>query len=991
MTRRRWSDCVFVSGLSQVTGLYVAWTGKITAANIQLPLPNVVPYVLQTMGTVTVAYVGVLSAADQSAMDPSIVATLNVTASDVQSLVDARDAAALAGANFFVALISGRVNTPAEVDAIVAPFASKFDVIAFGLAQNTAFQRTVNGTLVVSSLDSGLGYARITVPGKVVTFVGPIANSAPKDPRGSLELTVWTQLSTCKGSTKAVSVNYKLLGRSVSLSTNTLRYCRISENPVNVIQLESLRFVTKATLAVINTGATRDDLPSLFVPDTGLELRRSGVKGPFDIVSGDADSISPFGNVIYMQQVSSSELCAIARWAFCSDANPIVTRQIMGQMLGFKASGIIYANLTCAVTSVTFADGTPVDCSVTTDRYSMAMSSFLVGGGDGFPIIPRQAQLFNVTDRDVLLAYLLNIGSQAGGSSLPLDTFLPFDMRITRRERICSRNYVVEVQRGWSVSVTNAALSELPFPNTSNACVELELTGLSPRDFSQRGTSLTSVSTVLAPPNDYAVVTRNDGLVVGQLAGYPINVTIYSTDPAVDGATIVVRVCVPEAQFVQPFFGPFKFPSLSVSRRGGPFFVFTTAITYNDTDSGLWPTYCGDVSVRINEPTVVAPARSVSVASASTFNDAEKAFLFIFGIIYLAFTCYAAVLLAHHIVLTRAQEGDWKDFVNPAMVVRLELILIGLCRFLYFVLLPWGTFSINVLGGYFLFEFPFILDFSVYSTFLQLFVTVFHWRKLRTIEKRYLWVPLLIVNVLLFAFFFTVLIVYGVSTNPNVQQAIVLAYRITLASLAFLVVIAFAVYGTILLRRVRTAVKNGNAPSWLPQMKRLLVVTALATCGILAIFIVIIYTAVQSVPDPVLSSTPWVICFLFLAELLPLLAILHDLHRTALVNQSNFLSATSSKADPSSTPAASSSTPSGPFSKRRTTLSFKVSARSKNTEDEGGVHKKSARIDSANAPSGTMSPMSGEVVDIDSAFAEAEDDPNAENLDEGFKRTSVVL
>jgi hypothetical protein len=351
----------------------------------------------------------------------------------------------------------------------------------------------------------------------------------------------------------------------------------------------------------------------------------------------------------------------------------------------------------------------------------------------------------------------------------------------------------------------------------------------------------------------------------------------------------------------------------------------------------------------------------------------------------LAFTIYAAVLLVHHVVLTNAQEGTWRDFVNPAMVVRLELILIGICRMLYFMLLPWDTFGVNVLGGYFLFELPFILDFSVYSTFIQLFISVFHWRRLRSMEKRYLWIPLLTVNVLLFAFFFTVLIVYGVSTSPNTQQAIVLAYRITLASVAFLVVVAFAIYGTVLLRRVRTAVKNGNAPSWLPQMKRLLVVTALATAGILAIFIVIIYSAVQAVPDPVLSSTPWVICFLLLAELLPLLAILHDLHRTALVNQSNFLSAASSKAEPSSSPAGSGSTPSGPFSKQGTTLSFKVSGRSRNANDDA-VDAKSGRLNSANVGSGVMS---GEVVDIDGAFGDADD--RGRGPEDGFKRNSVAL
>jgi hypothetical protein len=107
----------------------------------------------------------------------------------------------------------------------------------------------------------------------------------------------------------------------------------------------------------------------------------------------------------------------------------------------------------------------------------MAMSSFLVGGGDGFPIIPRPAQLFNVTDRDVLLAYLLQLGAQSGGASQPLDNFLPFDMRLTRRERFCSRDYIMEVQKGWHVNVTKSALSQLPSANTSNTCVEMEVEG----------------------------------------------------------------------------------------------------------------------------------------------------------------------------------------------------------------------------------------------------------------------------------------------------------------------------------------------------------------------------------------------------------------------------------------------------------------------------------------------------------------------------------
>ncbi len=965
----------FNGGLAQATGLLKAWTGKVTAANVQAPLPNVVPYVIQQMGSRKVAFIGVFGQADQAATDQTIVAGLNVTASDVQSLLDARDAAEAAGANYFVALLSGRVNLPVNADAVVAPFAAKFDFIAFGLALNTEFQRSVNGTLVLSSLESGTGYARVLIPSRTLTFVRMPANT-PQDPQGALDLTVWTQLSTCKGSSKTVTVTHRMLGRAVSRSTNGLRYCRIAENPLNTLQLEGMRRIANTQIAVMNTGATRDDLPSSFVPDAGLGLQRNSATGPLDLVSGDADSISPFGNGIVRQNATSAELCKIAVWALCSDAAPQISKQIMGQFVGLKFKGIMYSNLSCAVTDFRLTTGELIDCSLTTDSHPVALTSFLLTGGDNFPIIAGPSFPLNQTDRDVHLAQLKLLGVQAGASPVPIDTFLPFDMIITRRERICARSYTMEVQVAWNASISNTSFSALPFSNSSAACVEMEITGLSPRQFSQRGSSFTSVSTVLATPNDFSVIVRRDGLIAGQIAGYALNITVYSSDPALAGSFFPVRVCLPEASDIKPFYSAFNTTAIAVSRDGGPFLLFTGKVDFVNNDTGFWATYCGTIDVQVNQPTVVIAARSTS---SSSFAVVEQVFLFLFGIVYLAFTIYAGVLLVHHILLTRAQSDEWSDFLNPAMVVRVELMLVGICRFLYFVLLPWDTFARNPLGGYFLFEFPFILDFSIYSTFIQLFVTVFHWRKLRTIEKRYLWVPLLIVNLLLFAFFFIALIVYGVSASANVQQAVVLAYRITLASVAFLVVVCFAVYGTVLFRRVRAAVKAGNAPSWLAQMQRLTIVTALATCGILAIFIVIIYSAIQVVPDPVLSSTPWLICFLFFAELLPLLAILHDLHRTALVNQSTFLSAVSSKGENSSSSPAQSGGSGN--NKRRATLSFKVASSAK--ENASTSRQNKSRIDSDNVPSAVIS---GEVADVDKAFADAEVE-----VEEHFKRNSVVL
>ncbi len=74
---------------------------------------------------------------------------------------------------------------------------------------------------------------------------------------------------------------------------------------------------------------------------------------------------------------------------------------------------------------------------------------------------------------------------------------------------------------------------------------------------------------MLAPPNDYAVVTRSDGLVVGQLAGYPVNITVYSSDSTVVGASITVQVCVPEAQFVKPFYSGFQGKREDAKKRSG--------------------------------------------------------------------------------------------------------------------------------------------------------------------------------------------------------------------------------------------------------------------------------------------------------------------------------------------------------------------------------------------------------------------------------------
>ncbi len=551
-------------------------------------------------------------------MDQSIVRSLNASSDDVMAVIDARNAAAADGATHFVLLYNSRAATLAAALPVMQTFAPYFDVGAVGLGNDIEFNITVNGTLFVSSVEQGLGYVRLSLPSRSLSFARIGASVAPNG-LASLERSLWTDLSTCKGSSKLIPFTYRLPGRSLMRSTNGLRYCRSSENVINVIALRSLMALVGSSFAIINTGAIRDDLPGSFVPDTGLGLRRTGSVGPFDVVAGDTDAVSPFANAVVGVNVTSAELCAIAQWALCSDGAPQITRQLMGSVSGITFTGTFFPNLTCVLTDVRFtATKQPVDCSIRNDTFLVATLSFLTGGGDRFPLLSRRAVPYNKTDRDVLFSYLTEYGKVH--PALEPHEFLPFEVIPTRIERVCNRSYILEIQNGWYVSIPAASFARL---GSNLTCVDLRLTPVDARTFSRKDASLTSVSTVLAPPNDFSIIYRNDGLLVGQVVGYGINVTIISSNPALDGELFTIDICLPESKSTLPWYNQFRQPSIAVQGSGSSFSLATTITNYNATDRGFWPTYCGTIQVRINRPAVYVAARSVSTSS-STFNTTEQ-------------------------------------------------------------------------------------------------------------------------------------------------------------------------------------------------------------------------------------------------------------------------------------------------------------------------------------------------------------------------------
>lgn len=823
----------FNPGLAAFTDLLPSTRATYTVANLLTPLPRVARYVVRTLPNgARVALVGILSAGDASVLDPYILSRLQFQldgGADVAALLAARTEAmaTLPRPDYAVALLSLRANTPADVDPYVAPLGGLFDLVCAGIQQTTPFVRTVNGTLTVGGSDFGVQYVRVQLPARTAALV-PLPASV--DPPSALHASLWRSAATCIGSAPGASVTARFVARSRAAASSRVREVRQTENALMALMLRSMARLGNTTLAVLNTGALRDDLPSSFAPSAQPARRRPTTVAapPYDTVSGDCVTISPFGNVFSVADVSSADLYNIARWCVESDPAPDGAPNLMGALIGLKIEGEIWShNLTARLRSVRWPDGRPVDRLLTTDSHRIALISFLAGGGDGFPLLSRGAtQINDLLDSDILC---LALNDTTRTQALHFSALLPGDVVLIRRERTCaSASYVMDMQ-AHALYANRTALEQLAVQLGANAsspdyCVELALRPARADEFLSTRTVLSTISTALAPPSPYAVVARltNPIVITGQLVGDPSNCSVSlpasraasAMLPPREGVRIRLWMCLPVDETISVY-SRFSESVFALSINGSRFLVNeldAPPTLIRDPGTGLLR-MCGNVTLPLGTTAVVAPSRVAPAAY--NYSAVEQAFLFLFGMLWFAFTCYVAVLLVHHVWVIHMAQAGWGELLKPASFVRVELVLVGVCRFLYFVLLPWNILQLDPLGTIFLFEFPFILDFSIYSVFVQLFVSVFHWRAMRAAQNSVaLWVPLLVVNALLFTFFFVMLIVYGSVTDPSVSSGIVLAYRITLAVVALLVVVAFAVYGTVLLLRVHATLKGQGPPPW---------------------------------------------------------------------------------------------------------------------------------------------------------------------------------
>lgn len=133
------------------------------------------------------------------------------------------------------------------------------------------------------------------------------------------------------------------------------------ESPLGDLLADTLRMATNSDAALVNSGSIRMPLPA------------------GDLIYGDVFEVAPFDNYVAVVRMSGQDLV---------DALNIVTstNRVM------QVSGIRYAFDAALpaghrITSLTLADGTPIDPAKT---YSVAMSDFLAVGGEGLmPIMSR--------------------------------------------------------------------------------------------------------------------------------------------------------------------------------------------------------------------------------------------------------------------------------------------------------------------------------------------------------------------------------------------------------------------------------------------------------------------------------------------------------------------------------------------------------------------------------------------------------------------------
>ncbi|WP_040925221.1 5'-nucleotidase C-terminal domain-containing protein [Saccharibacillus kuerlensis] len=142
-----------------------------------------------------------------------------------------------------------------------------------------------------------------------------------------------------------------------------------------------------ADFAFMNPGGIRADMP----------------KG--DITFADLAKIQPFGNTLVKLTLTGDQVKQLLQqqWGTNADGTPN-TKTL--QISGLKYSADMNKPVAQRITSLTLADGTPIDPK---KSYTAVVNNFMAGGGDNYKVLTEASEsLAGPTDLDVFYSYIVD-------------------------------------------------------------------------------------------------------------------------------------------------------------------------------------------------------------------------------------------------------------------------------------------------------------------------------------------------------------------------------------------------------------------------------------------------------------------------------------------------------------------------------------------------------------------------------------------------------
>jgi 5'-nucleotidase len=384
-------------------------------ANLEENLTGVAPYVIKKVSGVKVAIIGVTNPEAPTLVAPGALGTIEIT-EPAAAANAARAQAEELGAKVFIAIghlgIEGNDATGTPVGPLTefAHAVTGFDLI-LGDHTNVQYKDTINGALVLENLSKGATYARTVLHydrrgGGTISatsqFVVPRASAVTPDPAVVAMLQPFRdELSAQLDGVIATATDSFPRGGNIE---------RIREVALGDLTADALRASYGTQIAFTNGGGLRSPLPdpSYLPQDTTLRRPSPGYAPgpPYDVVTGDAYSVLPFGNQSLTRTVTGAQLWAVLERSVGQAPNAF------GGFLQISGFRFTYDSLLptgSRVLSVALDDGTPVAPDATT--YTATTNDFTNAGGDGYvELADGEGTTRNLMAND-LLGYITGLGT----------------------------------------------------------------------------------------------------------------------------------------------------------------------------------------------------------------------------------------------------------------------------------------------------------------------------------------------------------------------------------------------------------------------------------------------------------------------------------------------------------------------------------------------------------------------------------------------------